>query len=194
MENTKSKFIAISGPFAAGKSTISKLIQAENPDTTLRIKLDNYLYDAESLEKDEFLSPTTLLGKFDFDLLFKNLNELKSGLATDLPFFQKENNIFIKILKNTEPKPLVIIDGSLLLQDKRIVCIFDKKVFINISNEEILKRRNPENDRERQAVIEKILNAYKSFYQPEKDRADVVFDGTDDIQILKSRILELINT
>lgn len=187
MNSNKITLIGIAGPSGAGKSTATKIIVAENPDI-LRIKLDNYFNDIEGFPKINGEANWDVPGNLNFDLLFENLSDLKEGKPTKIPLFDKVT--LERVYKTVEPKPIVLVEGFLLYFDERIRGLFDKKLYIDISEDKQLERRIQRETPERNKYIQEVvIPNYRLYGVPAKKYADLILDGDKSPEELKKEIL-----
>ncbi|WP_152286344.1 uridine kinase [Flavicella marina] len=180
--------IGISGGTASGKTTIVSALKNFFPETVLEvISQDSYYKKTDDLNFEEktklnFDHPKAI----DFDLLFVQLNELKKGKTIEQPVYSFTEHNRINDTKNTTPKKILIVEGILIFNDKRLLDLFDLKIFIHADADERLIRRINRDQKERGRSIEEIMNRYKNtlkpmhqtYIEPHKNKADYVFDTT----------------
>ena len=87
-----------------------------------------------------------------------------------------------KVKKIKSNYPIILIEGILALNEKKIRDIFDKKVFIDVKNKIRMDRRLKRDIETRDRSIESIKNQYESmvipmfkkFIEPMKKKSDIV--------------------
>lgn len=187
----KIKLIGIAGPSGAGKSTITKIIEQENPNL-LRVKLDNYFNNIEGFPKIDSEPIWDVPSNINFNLLYKNLLELREGKKTELPYFDKVT--FKRISRETESRPIILVEGFLLYFDERIRNLFDVKLYVDISDELMLERRLKRETLDRNKYIrDVVIPNYKIYGLPAKRYADFVIDGSVPTAELKVEIMKVLS-
>jgi uridine kinase len=118
----------------------------------------------------------------DFQFLARCLSELKSGAATQIPIYDfvthKRQTKTLKI----EPKPVIIVDGILILHPQPVRCLFDHAVFFDTAESLRFSRRLDRDVHERgrspDGVKVQFENQVKpmhdSFVEPSKAHANAV--------------------
>ena len=75
------------------------------------------------------------------DLLVEHLKELKDGRAIECPVYDySQHNRSNEIIK-IEPRPIILVEGILLLADERIRDLLDIKVYVEADADERILRR-----------------------------------------------------
>ena len=114
------KLIGITGGSGSGKSTVVRKISEAHPDS-ICIAQDNYYKSASFVNNHNILAfnfdhPDA----FDMDLMVENLKDLKAGKAIDMPQYDFVKHQRKPETKHIEPKTIIIVDGLMVLYDKRI--------------------------------------------------------------------------
>lgn len=178
--------IGVAGGSGSGKSTFAKRICDYFCDKAVLISCDNYYlaHDDIPLEKRAKLN-YDIPEAFEFDLMLKQMNVLRSGKAIDCPVYDftvhTRSGKTIKI----EPKPVIVIDGILALYDDNLRDIMDIKVFVETYADERILRRVRRDVGERGRSIESIIEQYLTtvkpmhyrYIEPTKQYADVIING-----------------
>ena len=133
--------IGITGLSCSGKTTLSiKLQQALGSDKCLLLSMDNY-YKELTPEQHKILHDDSAAINFDtpamidFELLKTNLNDIKSGRATQLPVFDLGTCVVterLNVAANTYD--YVIIEGLFLFSDPQIVSLCNLKIWVETSD------------------------------------------------------------
>lgn len=144
--------IGVAGGSGSGKSTFAKRVRDYFADEAVLISCDNYYlaHDDIPIEKRAKLN-YDIPEAFEFDLMIKQMAELKSGKSVECPVYDftvhTRNGETIKI----DPKPVVIIDGILALYEEKLRDVMDVKVFRrNRRGRAYFKARAPRRRRTRQ--------------------------------------------
>ncbi len=118
----ESIIIGIAGGSRSGKSTFTNRVKKYFGDDVTVIYHDNYYrrQDGNPFEKRVTVNydhPDSL----ETDLLVKYLKQLKAGKTIECPVYDyNQHNRSDEIIK-IEPKPVILVEGILLLADERIL-------------------------------------------------------------------------
>src|SRR3989344_6003420 len=177
----KSFFVGIAGPSCSGKTTLVKAL------------IDKVKFDFELIHLDDYwdrdFKPPLINGyknrelpeNLKLDLLFLHLQELKSGKSVEIPYraFEVEDEKRI-----VQPKKIIFVEGFLLFYKKEIGDSFDFKIYIDLSDEEIVKRgteRNRSNKNDEFYYRNIVISEYKKYGLPAKKEADLILNGEKDV-------------
>jgi uridine kinase len=176
------RIIGITGGSGSGKSTIVRKI-SEVVNDFVFIAQDNYYHSAEFVSNENitaynFDHPDA----FDTKLLHEHLSQLKHGKAIEMPQYD-----FVLHKRKTErihvePRPLVIIEGLMVLHDKTIRDLLDLKIFVDTPDDIRFIRRLRRDMSERGRTAESVINQYLevvrpghfNFIEPTKEFANIV--------------------
>jgi len=176
--------IGIAGGTGSGKTTVVNQILNELPQEEVTvISQDSYYNKNDNLSYEErckinFDHPRAI----DFDLLIKHLYTLKEGKTIDQPIYSfVTHNRSTDILK-TNPRKVIIIEGILILTNKKLRDLMDIKVFVHADSDERLIRRLRRDIKERGRDIDEVLQRYQDtlkpmhqeFIEPTKNYADII--------------------
>ena len=201
----KVKIIAIAGGSASGKSSIVKYIDDYFKDDLTVIGHDNYYkaHDDISFEKRSKLN-YDYPGAFDNDLFYKDLVKLQAGNAINMPIYDYRIHTRSNQTITIYPTKIILIEGILVLEDKRVRNITDTKVFIDADSDVRLQRRilrdTKERDRSLESVLEQFIKQVKpmheKYVEPTKKYADIIIPrgakNTKGIEILTRHITDMI--
>ena len=144
--------LGITGGAGSGKSTISKYLKKE--------------LDAEVVNTDDFfkskkdwkgLDPTAIR----FKVLYKVLRELKSGKKSYFYPFLKKSGKISKIPKQLSPRKLIIVEGILAFQNKKIRNLLNKGIYLDLPTQLQYLRRKKKYKSE---GMGKTFYAFKKFF------------------------------
>jgi uridine kinase len=201
----KVKIIAIAGGSASGKSSIVKYIDDYFKDDLTVIGHDNYYkaHDDISFEKRSKLN-YDYPGAFDNDLFYRDLVKLQAGKAINMPTYDYKIHTRSSQTITIYPTKIILIEGILVLEDKRVRNITDTKVFIDADSDVRLQRRilrdTKERDRSLESVLEQFIKQVKpmheKYVEPTKKYADIIIPrgakNTKGIEILTRHITDMI--
>jgi uridine kinase len=176
------KIIGITGGSGSGKSTIVRKI-SEVVSEFVFIPQDNYYHSAtyisnENITAYNFDHPDA----FDTSLLYQHLKDLKEGNSIEMPQYdfvhhrRKDERITLKA------KPLVIIEGLMVLYDEAIRNLLDLKLYVDTPDDIRFIRRLQRDMSERGRTVDSVITQYLevvrpghfNFIEPTKEFADIV--------------------
>lgn len=200
----KPLIIGIAGGAGSGKSTISEKLKSINGENKVQIiEQNSFVKDFSSMNFDErkklnFEHPDS----FDFDYLVRILKDLALGNDVSIPSFDFVTLERTDNFQTITPKDIIIVEGSLILYEKKLRDLFDIKVFIDTDSDIRLIRRIIRDTKEKSMPLEKIILEYISvvkptninFVEPTKRFADIIIPegGKNEvaINILNAKIKE----
>ena len=176
--------IGIAGGTGSGKTTVVNQIINELPENEVCvISQDSYYKSTDSLSYEErikinFDHPRAI----DFELLEKHIIELKKGEIIQQPVYSFVTHNRTKDYIETHPRKVVIIEGILIFNNKKLLDLFDIKIFVHADADERLIRRVRRDIKERERDIDEVLDRYKNtlkpmhqqFIEPTKSFADII--------------------
>ena len=176
--------IGITGGTGSGKTTVVNQIINELPeDEVCVISQDSYYKATDNLSYEErikinFDHPRAI----DFDLLETHISDLKSGKIIQQPIYSFKTHNRTKDTIKTHPRKVVIIEGILIFNSKKLLDLFDIKIFVHADADERLIRRVRRDIKERGRDIDEVLDRYKDtlkpmhqqFIEPTKNFADII--------------------
>lgn len=192
------QLIGITGGSGSGKTTIVRKISEIIPDFVF-IPQDNYYKSAEFISNSNitafnFDHPEA----FDTDLLKEQLTDLKNGKVIEMPQYDFVHHRRKDETIRVEPKNVIILEGIMVLTDKRIRDILDLKIFVDTPDDirfiRRLQRDVEERGRTHESVIDQYMNVVRpghyEFIEPTKNYADIIIPeggfNTGALQVLAS--------
>ena len=146
--------VGIAGGSASGKTTIIEKLKKQFKDEIVMISHDFYYWpnDDKTLEERAKLN-------YDYTM-----------------------NTRSKETMRVYPKPVIIVEGILILEDARLRELMDLKVYVDTDADERLIRRILRDTKERGRSLESILTQYQNtvkpmheeFIEPSKKHADII--------------------
>ena len=183
--------IGIAGGTGSGKLTFTNRLKDLFQDQVSVIYHDNY-YKAhddipfEERKKLNYDHPDSL----ETGLLVEHLKQLKAGHAIQCPTYNYSLHTRAKETITIEPKRVILLEGILVLCDKRLRELLDIKIFVDADADERILRRIVRDTAERGRDIENIIDQYLStvkpmhnlYVEPTKIYADVITNsGMNDV-------------
>ncbi len=119
---------------------------------------------------------------FDTALLVEHVQALTTGQAVEKPRYSYTDSSRLPQTDRVEPRPLVVVEGILVLENAPLRETFDVKVFVDTDDDVRLMRRIRRDTKERGRVLEHILGQYEAtvrpmhlaFVVPSRRHADVI--------------------
>lgn len=178
--------IGIAGGSGSGKSTFARRLTEKFPDSVSLVSCDNYYkaHDDIPLEERRLLNydaPEAL----EFDLMVSHLRALKEGRAVDCPVYDFTlHNRSDKVVR-IDPRPVIIVDGILILSDPALRETFDLKIYVETDADERILRRARRDMEVRGRKIDDIMAQYlntvkpmhETHVEPSKKHADLILNG-----------------
>jgi len=193
--------IGLAGLSGAGKTTLAEHL--ENQGGIKRFRFDAYYKDEIDCPKiDDLLSSSPaeanrphwdLPESLCLDEAYEALVELKKGNDIWLPIYSRKEN---KRVGQTiyQPFPIIFAEGLMLFSDERIRDLFDLRFWLEVSEEEALRRRllrQPDYDTEYHWRV--AAPAAREFSIPHRAAAHAIIDGGRSIQEVTSETDVLIH-
>lgn len=199
------KIIAVAGGSASGKSSIVKHIDEYFKDDLIVIGHDNYYKAHDDIGFDERAKLNyDYPGAFDNDLFYEDLKKLQKGNSIEMPTYDYTVHTRSKETITINPTKIILIEGILVLEDKRIREITDTKVFIDADSDVRLQRRILRDTKERGRSLDSVLEQFikqvkpmhEKYVEPTKKYADIIIPrgakNTKGIEILVRHITDMI--
>lgn len=177
------KIIAIAGGSASGKSSIVKTLNDYFTDDLYVIGHDNYYKAHDDMPFEEraklnYDEPNA----FDNDLFYEHLVKIKNGNPIDMPTYDYTKHTRSKETIIINPTKIILIEGILVLYDKRIRDLTDTKVYVDADSDVRLKRRILRDTKERGRSLDSVLTQYinqvkpmhEKYIEPSKKYADII--------------------
>lgn len=160
--------IGIAGGSGSGKSTVVKQVIKKLPkDAVCVIPQDAYYKDCGHFSAAEkaarnFDHPSSI----EFSLLNKHLDLLKKGRSIAMPQYSYLSCARLKETIQVKPKPVIIVEGILILTNPGIRSRLDIKVFVDADADDRLMRIARRDIEERGRSFVKVLEHYENFVKP----------------------------
>lgn len=197
--------IGIAGGSGSGKSTFARRLTEKFPDSVSLVSCDNYYkaHDDIPLEERRLLnydSPEAL----EFDLMVSHLRALKEGRAVDCPVYDFTlHNRSDKVVR-IDPRPVIIVDGILILSDPALRETFDLKIYVETDADERILRRARRDMEVRGRKIDDIMAQYlntvkpmhETHVEPSKKHADLILNGGLNpvaLEVVESRVRDFLD-
>ena len=195
--------IGITGGTGSGKTTILNQIKEKFNEKDIGfISQDSYYNDNGDLSFEEknkinFYHPNAV----DFELMINHLIDLKNGVNINQPIYSFFDHNRTEKTKTIESKKIMIVEGILILNNKKLRDLIDIKVFIESSVDLRFKRRLnrdiSERGRSEEEVIELFNNRlnemHKLYVEPMKKFCDIIITNNKKKLIEINPLIKIIN-
>jgi len=198
--------IGIAGGSGSGKSTVlGQIVDAFGSDQIAVLDHDAYYLDLsdhppEERERFNFDHPDAL----ETDLMREHLDALTAGTPIEKPIYDFTNHSRKDETETVQPRPVVIIEGILVLAEAELEEAMDIKIYVDTADDIRLMRRIRRDIQERGRAIDGVLRQYErtvrpmhiEFVEPSKRKADVIIPRGGHnrvaIQMVLARIRDLL--
>jgi len=192
------KLIGISGGSGSGKTTIVRKL-SEVAGDFLVVPQDNYYKSAtfvnnQNITAFNFDHPSA----FDTDLLFEQLTALKRGEPVPMPTYDFVGNCRTAETIRMVPGRLVVLEGILILAEKRIRDLLDLSIYVDTPDDIRFIRRMKRDIADRGRTVDSVVQQYLEvvrpghyqFIEPTKAFADLIIPEGG----LNQRALEVLSS
>ena len=184
MSKNRPVVIGIAGGSGSGKTSVTNSIyEVFKEHSVVVIEQDYYYKDQSHLQFEERLAtnydhPLA----FDTDLLIEHINELLERRPIEKPVYNYAIHTRAEETILIEPKDVIILEGILVLEDKRLRDLMDIKLFVDTDGDLRIIRRLLRDINERGRTIDSVIDQYlnvvrpmhNQFIEPTKRYADVI--------------------
>ncbi|MEK9198863.1 uridine kinase [Ureibacillus sp. 179-F W5.1 NHS] len=208
MSKKRPLVIGIAGGSCSGKTSVTHAIyDVFREHSVVVIEQDYYYKNQSHLTFEERLKtnydhPLA----FDNDLLLEHLNRLLQRKAIDKPVYDYVNHTRAEEVIHVDPKDVIILEGILVLEDKRLRDLMDIKLFVDTDSDLRIIRRIERDIKERGRTIDSVIDQYLTavrpmhnlFIEPTKRYADVIIpEGGENevaIDLMVTKIKTILET
>ncbi len=160
--------IGIAGGTGSGKTTVvGKIVDALPKDSVVVVPLDSYYNDTSKMTDEErkkinFDHPNA----FDWKLLIKHLKDLRNGIAVEQPTYSYILSNRLPETIHVEPRPVIIIEGIMVLLEKRLRDMMDLKIYVDCDSDERLIRNIKRDTIDRGRTVTMVMERYQNVLKP----------------------------
>jgi uridine kinase len=179
--------VGIAGGTGSGKTTVVKRIMEAFPgNEVVIIPQDAYYRDNLSVPESErqkinFDHPASV----EFELLTDHLSRLRGGVTVEMPVYSYLTCLRAEETVTVTPARVALVEGILILTDKKLRELIDIKVFVDADPDDRLGRVIRRDIEERGRDLGKVLERYNEtvkeshlqFIEPSKRYADIIIPG-----------------
>ena len=194
--------IGIAGGTGSGKTTITRRLLQRFPESVSVVYHDNYYkaHDDMTYEQRSHLN-YDCPDAFDTELLLRDLAALRRGEEIRCPVYdytvhnRSDKTVLVK------PAPVVIVEGILIFEDKRICDQLDIKLFVDTDADVRILRRIVRDVRDRGRSLESVVDQYlttvkpmhEMYVEPSKRNADIIVPEGGHNLVAMDMLIERIN-
>jgi len=188
MAKSRKHIIAgIAGGSGSGKTTlVNMLAEIIGLENLSLLHHDSYYKDRSMLDLSErarinYDHPDAL----ETGLLVNHLERLKLGESVEAPLYNFSTHCRETQTITVDPRPLILVEGILVLSDPVLLNYFDLKIFVDLESDLLLSRRIDRDTKERGRTVEASLDQYLTstrpmfheYVLPSRKNADMVISG-----------------
>jgi uridine kinase len=176
--------LGIAGGTGSGKTTVARaIVEQIGSEQIAYLEHDSYYRDLVHMSMEDrrrvnFDHPDA----FETSLLVDHVKTLMSGQSVEQPVYSYETSVRTGGTITVEPKPLIVIEGILVLENHALQSLMDIKIFVDTDDDIRLLRRVRRDTEERGRSLEGILGQYEAtvrpmhlaFVSPSRRHADVI--------------------
>src|SRR5450631_1746879 len=192
-----SYLIGIAGPSGAGKSYLAHHLSQRLQAPVL--PLDHYYRDLSHLPLEErarsnFDDPAAL----EHELLIEQVAHLFEGRAIEIPTYDFSVHTRTGETQSFQPAPFVIVEGLFTLHWPELRRLLGTRVFVNMTDDICLQRRQDRDVRERGRTPESVVEQFRMtvapmaelYVRPTRAHAHVLVFGATPVEDEVERVLE----
>lgn len=186
--------VGIAGGSASGKTTLAQKLAEHWGNRILLIAHDRYYLDVADPSSYNYDHPQAL----DTALLVDHLVKLQAGQSVELPFYDFRTHRRQPIGETVLPRPLIVVEGILILAEPVLRNLFDFSVFVHADEDIRLARRlsrdTTSRGRKRESVLEQYFATvhpmHCKFVEPSRSHAQLVVSGESPLEQALGQILD----
>ena len=199
--------VGISGGSGSGKTYIAKgLTKTYQKGFINLIYQDSFYKDLSHLKLEQraeknFDNPEAI----DFELLIQVIKTLYLGNPAQIPIYDFTKHIRANNFIDLKPSPIIVLDGTLIFTQPKLLELIDLKIYINSPDKLRLSRRIKRDTDERGRTPNSIMTQYSKSVRPMFNRfvaptakyADIIIDSKkneiDHTDLIKNEIDKNLN-
>ena len=176
--------IGVAGGSGSGKTTVcNKIYEYFVGKSVKMIEHDSYYRDQSELSFEERLKTNyDHPFAFDTDLLVEHLTKLQNNESIDVPVYDYSNHTRSDKTIRIESQDVIIVEGILILEDKRLRDLMDIKLYVDTDADLRIIRRIQRDMEERGRSLDSVIKQYMEivremhdqFVEPSKKFADII--------------------
>jgi uridine kinase len=167
-ERQRPVVLGVAGGSGSGKTTVvRKILEGLEPTSTSLLHHDSYYRDSPDLSLEQraainYDHPDSL----ETPLMAEHLRLLLSGQAVEVPEYDFTVHRRMLETRRVEPRPLIIIDGILVLAEPELRELMDIRVFVDTDSDIRFIRRLGRDTKKRGRTVESVVRQYEQTVRP----------------------------
>ncbi|HRL00288.1 MAG TPA: uridine kinase, partial [Trichococcus flocculiformis] len=151
--------IGVTGGSGSGKTSVSRAILDKFTEVSiLLLEQDFYYKDQSELPFEERLKTNyDHPFAFDTDLFIKDLQKLIQYESIEQPVYDYSKHTRSDQVIHREPKEVIIVEGILILEDKRLRDLMDIKVYVDTDDDIRIIRRIKRDMESRGRTLDSVI-------------------------------------
>ena len=174
-------FVAVTGGTCSGKTTLASGLSRRFGDELAIVPFDDLAIGRAALAAaGRTVTDWDDPGLWRWDDLRRHLADLRAGRATVIDARSRESRAAGVTSRRVEPRPVVVLVGYLALHDETLARTFDVRVYLDLPEHELVRRRvlRPPTEENREPYVSStLLPAHRRLVVPQRARATHVVDG-----------------
>jgi uridine kinase len=176
------KLVGITGGSCTGKTTLERGLTARFGDNIAIFPFDD-MFVGRSALGDRVITDWEDPDLYRWDDFVDHVRNLKLGRVVTIVAKSRESKAAGIDQRVIEPRPTVLVVGFLALHHPEINDLYDTKIYLDLSEEEIVRRRkgraNPESPWDSDAYINSMLiPGHRRVVLPQRELADYTIDAS----------------
>lgn len=166
---SKGVIIGIAGGTGSGKTTIAEELAKTAHGQACLLAQDMYYKFQDAPLAERSLTNYDEPNAFDTALLVHHLTSLQAGLAIDRPVYDFAEHQRSSSTVRVEPAPIIVIEGILVLHEKRLRELCALTVYVDAPADERFIRRLQRDITERGRTVDSVVRQYRETVRPMHD-------------------------
>lgn len=176
--------IGVAGGTGSGKTTVAdEIVRRVGADRIVSVHQDRYYRDLSHIDverrvRHNFDHPDAI----EETLLVAHLDLLTSGRPAPLPVYDFANHVRTDEVQVVEPRPVVLLEGILILAVAAVRKLIDVKLFVDTDSDVRLIRRLRRDLSQRGRTVQSVMDQWcesvrpmhLEFVEPSKRYADLI--------------------
>ncbi|GAA1894850.1 uridine kinase family protein [Asanoa iriomotensis] len=177
-----SLFVAITGGTGSGKTTLAATLSSRLGPALAVLSLDDLVFGRASLAAaGRVVTDWDDPSLWRWDDLRSHLADLRAGRPTHVSARSRESRAAGIQTLVVSPRPICALVGHLALHDPAIAATFDVRIYLDLPEAELLRRRalrSAATENREPYLSGTLLPAHRRLVVPQKSRATHVVDAT----------------
>lgn len=175
--------IGIAGGSGSGKTTITeRLVEAFGNQVAVIRHDDYYKAQTEKPMEERVKQNYDCPDAFDTDLMAEHISALRKGESIDCPVYDYMVHDRSDKVRKIDPRPVLIIDGILVLAEPALRDLMDIKIFVDTDADIRILRRIRRDVHQRNRTMDSVIDQYlatvkpmhEQYVEPSRKHADII--------------------